>query len=300
MSLLKAACVLLICMAVATTHTLHPFSDEFIDLINSKQSTWRAGRNFRKDTSLKHIKGLLGVIKDPNPIELPLKTHHPDVIASLPETFDLRDKWPNCPSLNDIRDQGSCGSCWAFGAVEAMTDRYCIHSNGTKQFNFSAQDLLSCCTNCGIGCLGGVPYRAWQYWEMSGIVSGGPYDSSEGCRPYEIAPCQHLVEGDRPPCTEPVRTPECHHSCIDDYTVPYLEDKQFGKKIYRVSGEGNIRAELYNNGPVEAAFIVYLDFLHYKSGVYVHVEGESGDGHAVKILGWGVENGQKYWLAANS
>lgn len=41
----------------------------------------------------------------------------------LPENFDSRVNWPNCPTIQEIRDQGSCGSCWAFGAVEAMSDR---------------------------------------------------------------------------------------------------------------------------------------------------------------------------------
>lgn len=41
----------------------------------------------------------------------------------LPEEFDSRKQWPQCPTISEIRDQGSCGSCWAFGAVEAMSDR---------------------------------------------------------------------------------------------------------------------------------------------------------------------------------
>jgi len=36
----------------------------------------------------------------------------------------------------------SCGSCWAFGAVEAMSDRVCIASNGEKSAHISAEDLL--------------------------------------------------------------------------------------------------------------------------------------------------------------
>ena len=36
------------------------------------------------------------------------------------------------------------------------------------------------------------------------------------------------------------------------------------------------------------------------TGVYKHVIGEAEDNHAVKILGWGVENGVDYWLVANS
>lgn len=54
------------------------------------------------------------------------------------------------------------------------------------------------------------------------------------------------------------------------------------------------------NGPVEAAFSVYSDFMSYKSGVYKHTSGSLEGGHAIKILGWGVENGEDYWIVANS
>jgi len=54
------------------------------------------------------------------------------------------------------------------------------------------------------------------------------------------------------------------------------------------------------NGPVEAALTVYADFVNYKSGVYQHVSGKALGGHAIKMLGWGVEDGTPYWLIANS
>lgn len=59
-------------------------------------------------------------------------------------------------------------------------------------------------------------------------------------------------------------------------------------------------AEIMKNGPVEAAFDVYTDFLTYKSGVYQHKSGQFVGGHAVKIVGWGVLNGTPYWRIANS
>lgn len=54
------------------------------------------------------------------------------------------------------------------------------------------------------------------------------------------------------------------------------------------------------NGPVEGSFTVYDDFYTYKSGVYKHTTGDFSGGHSIKIIGWGVENGEKYWLCANS
>ncbi|XP_006820753.2 cathepsin B-like [Saccoglossus kowalevskii] len=59
-------------------------------------------------------------------------------------------------------------------------------------------------------------------------------------------------------------------------------------------------AEIQKYGPVEGAFTVYADFPSYKSGVYQHETGEALGGHAIKILGWGNEDGHDYWLVANS
>jgi cathepsin B len=48
------------------------------------------------------------------------------------------------------------------------------------------------------------------------------------------------------------------------------------------------------------SFWLFIAFLIYVLGVYKHVTGYEIGGHAVRVLGWGVENGEKYWLAANS
>jgi len=51
---------------------------------------------------------------------------------------------------------------------------------------------------------------------------------------------------------------------------------------------------------METSFNVYSDFMNYKSGIYKHTSGTLEGGHAVKILGWGVEGGVNYWICANS
>ncbi|XP_025091465.1 cathepsin B-like [Pomacea canaliculata] len=274
-------------------------TDEEIEYINKVQTSWKAGRNFPKDAS--YVKNLMGV----NIVESKARLDHlPRKVmafdADLPENFDAREKWPNCPTIQEVRDQGNCGSCWAFGAVEAMSDRICIASNGAKNFHLSAEDLVSCCDSCGSGCDGGFPSAAWDYFKDTGIVTGGQYNSSQGCQPYQIPACDHHVVGKLKPCEGDSVTPQCEKKCEPNYKISYESDKHYGTHTYSVSGEKEIMQELYTNGPVEAAFTVYSDFLQYKSGVYRHTSGSELGGHAVKILGYGVEDGDKYWLVANS
>lgn len=54
---------------------------------------------------------------------------------------------------------------------------------------------------------------------------------SVGCRPYTIEPCEHHVNGSRPPCTgEGGDTPQCIYKCEPGYTPSYNKDKHYGKK----------------------------------------------------------------------
>lgn len=70
-----------------------------------------------------------------------------------------------------------------------------------------------------------------------------------------------------------------------------------GASAYSVSSnEEAIRQEIYKHGPVEAAFLVYQDFYSYQQGIYEHVGGQKVGGHAVKILGWGSQDSEPYWV----
>ena len=156
---------------------------------------------------------------------------------------------------------------------------------------------MTCCGSftCGNGCNGGYPSGAWSYWTQTGIVTGYMYGSNYGCQDYFLKSC-----GFNCPHTI-ATTPACKSSCRSGYNVQYDKDLHFGKTSYSVpQDEQKIMTEIYTHGSVEAAFTVYSDFMSYKSGVYKHTTGSAEGGHAVKILGWGVENGEKYWLVANS
>jgi cathepsin B len=61
-----------------------------------------------------------------------------------------------------------------------MSDRLCIASGGQIQVSLSADDLLSCCKDCGFGCMGGQPLEAWRFWEKEGIVTGSNYTMQQG------------------------------------------------------------------------------------------------------------------------
>ena len=219
---------------------------------------------------LNHVKRLLGVRKAANYKKAPVRVH--DVTEDLPKEFDARKQWPKCETIGQIRDQASCGSCWAFGAVEAMSDRYCTYSDQKlTNVQVSAEDLLSCCQGlffgCGFGCNGGQPNRAWSFWVNTGLVTGGLFNSSVGCRPYSIPSCEHHTEGPLPPCGAIVDTPECVEQCRNGYNKQYKEDKLYGEDSYSISrDEEQIMTEIMKNGPVEADFTVYADFPNYKSG----------------------------------
>lgn len=292
---------LFLCVAVVMASPvpdLEPMSENLVNFINKLNTTWQAGQNFR-NVPFSFVKRLCGTFL--NGPRLPLRSQSVAVM-NLPKSFDSREQWPDCPTIKEIRDQGSCGSCWAFGAVEAMSDRICIHSKGQVNAEISAEDLLSCCKlECGNGCNGGYPSGAWDFWTEAGLVSGGLYHSNIGCRPYSIPPCEHHVNGSRPECSGEIETPRCTKRCEAGYTPNYSSDKHYGLTAYSVGSDmTEIMTEIYKNGPVEAALLVYTDFLHYKSGVYKHETGESIGGHAIKVLGWGEETGTPYWLVANS
>jgi len=70
--------------------------------------------------------------------------------------------------------------------------------------------------------------------------------------------------------------------------------------LFESGSVAEIKEEVSTNGPMETGFMVYRDFMTYKSGVYQHVTGEELGGHAVAIIGYGNEGGLDYWLCKNS
>ncbi|CAH1102449.1 unnamed protein product [Psylliodes chrysocephalus] len=290
----------LLSAALAANMKINPLSDEFINHINSQQNNWKAGKNFDKNIPISEIKKLLGARKRISKSKLNPTVHSKDI--EIPESFDARTNWPKCSKvIGEIADQSDCGSCWAVSTASAISDRRCIASGGSLQVPVSAEDLISCCYACGFGCDGGFMYSAWDYWIHTGIVTGGSYNSSLGCKPYSLQPCDHHVDGQYVQCsTLSYGTPDCTSSCSSS-ELNYKSELTYGKHTVEDFIEvEDVQREILQNGPATASFDVFEDFLSYKTGVYHHVVGKSLGHHAVRLIGWGTENNVDYWLVANS
>jgi len=277
-----------------------------VQKVNNANVGWTAGFNKRfEGLTLQDAKSLCGVAEGWNTKHMPVKAFDlsEQQIQDIPTSFDARKQWGSmCPTVNEVRDQAACGSCWAFGAVEAISDRICIATNGTQTPHISAEDMLSCCALCGNGCNGGYPDMAWYYYVQQGVVTGGNYGTNQGCQPYSFPMCNHHVNGSYPDCSGNGPTPSCKKTCLPNYPKTFTEDKHYGSKSYGVSSRvADIQMEIMTHGPVEIAISVYEDFMMYKSGVYRHVTGSYLGGHAIKMIGWGVaEDGTPYWICTNS
>eukprot|EP00753_Platysulcus_tardus_P011394 PLAT3287.24.p1 GENE.PLAT3287.24~~PLAT3287.24.p1 ORF type:complete len:327 (-),score=136.47 PLAT3287.24:155-1024(-) len=255
--------------------------------VNVPGSTWTAGPNGNFDGwETSDFVRSMGSVKD-DMRSLPRKTF-PENVA-LPDNFDSRDAWPKC--IGPILDQAKCGSCWAFGAAESISDRFCIEKNNTQFLQLAPLDLVMC-DRYDNGCEGGMPSSAFNYAQSQGLVteSCAPYLVSEGGPIPTCAPSKE-------PCLNFVDTPQCNTTCADGSS--WSESKHMLSNTYSVDGS-NYEQELVKNGPFEVAFTVYADFPSYKSGVYQHTTGQALGGHAVKVIGYGTENGTPYWLIQNS
>jgi cathepsin B len=250
---------------------------------NDRNSTWVA-RDYSEDLfrgmDMTEVKqSLLGLRIDREYSHVPLKSHKA-LDIDLPDEFNAYEAWPLY--MHPIRDQMHCGSCWAFAASEVLGDRFALASKGKINHVLSPEDMVSC-DKTDHGCQGGYLDKAWAYLADTGIVT-------EECFPYGAG------KG---------TAPACRMSCVNSST-PFKKYK--AADVYQLRGEEDIMKEVYINGPVEAGFRVYSSFMSYSSGVYKHkildiVEG----GHAIKIVGWGVQEPVhfwqkpvKYWLCANS
>lgn len=193
--------------------------------------------------------------------------------TDLPDHFDWRGENPSC--VHPVRDQGHCGSCWAHSASEVVSDRFCIHSQGKINTTFSPQQLVDCDFS-EMGCGGGFLTNPFIYYSLVGAETDDCYgEYSSG------------------------KTGKASRFCF----LKKWSCQTYRTKLFSIKWLNNptvIKEDLIKNGPVNTGFIVYEDFLKYSSGIYKHTSGGVLGGHAVKIVGWGKEGDQEYWIVQNS
>jgi len=175
----------------------HPINAKIFDEIKAKAQGWEA--HTPENNPLRHMtrEELLNLVGTNVDFEHSAVPTDKATYNTTPASFDPRtDKFSKC--IHPIRDQQQCGSCWAFGATEALSDRFCI--NG-KDLILAPQDPVSCDSN-NYGCDGGYLNYVWQYFTNTGVVTEAcwPYTSGGGDSGWRLRlraalPVSHDVHG---------------------------------------------------------------------------------------------------------
>lgn len=239
----------------------------FIDEHNAGNRTYKVGLNrFADLTNEEYRAKYLGTKIDPKRRIAKTRSNRyaSQVGDKLPESVD----WRKEGAVVQVKDQGSCGSCWAFSTVAAVEG---INKLVTGDLiSLSEQELVDCDTKHNEGCNGGLMDYAFQF-----IINNGGIDTEEDY-PYRA------VDGQCDQYRKNVKV-----VTIDGYEdVPANDEKALKKAIA--------------NQPVSVAIEAGgREFQLYVSGVFTGRCGTELD-HGVTAVGYGAENGVDYWIVKNS
>ncbi|KAF7268185.1 hypothetical protein GWI33_018647 [Rhynchophorus ferrugineus] len=188
------------------------------------------------------------------------------VNALTPDAVDWREK----NILNPIKDQGSCGSCWAFSSIAVVESAYARQTG--ILLSLSEQQLVDCARGgnyISVGCYGGVYKDAFAYIVENGV-------ETEELYPYVA------------------KTETCTAAGAPVVNITAYHD-------ISPKSEEDLATLVATNGPVGVS-IVADTLKSYQSGVFTGfcVDWTFMIDHAVAVVGYGTENGVDYWLIRNS
>ncbi|KAH7474720.1 hypothetical protein PRIC1_013153 [Phytophthora ramorum] len=196
----------------------------------------------------------------------------------------------------------TCGSCWAFATVSALSDRIRI-ANFKKTGRLDAEVLLSpqVLLDCGMrsfgSCYGGDPRYAHKWIYENGIVDWT-------CNPYIASHPSWMGGGD-------CGATQCH-MCNMKGECFVVEDpvkhhiSEYGTLNFTTTAEFELQAmkEIYYRGPIVVSmYSLTSEFKQYKGDYILRDSSKySSTTHVVSLVGWGVDakTGVKYWIVRNS
>ncbi|XP_018415414.1 PREDICTED: cathepsin K-like [Nanorana parkeri] len=216
-------------------------------------------------TSEEVVKTMTGLKVPPKDRVRNITADDNDEPLNLPDSIDYRKKGYVTP----VRNQGSCGSCWAFSSVGALEGQ--LKKKTKKLLVLSPQNLVDCVKK-NDGCGGGYMTNAFEY------VRDNKGIDLEKAYPYvgEDQTCNYTTAGRGAKCKA-------------------YKEVQVGSEKALMKAVGVV-------GPISVGIDAGLSsFQFYSKGVYYDPQCSPEDiNHAVLAVGYGVQKKSKYWLIKNS
>ncbi|XP_070395528.1 procathepsin L-like [Dermacentor albipictus] len=197
--------------------------------------------------------------------------------SNLPESIDWREEG----AVTAVKDQGQCGSCWAFSATGTLEGQHFLKTG--KLVSLSEQNLIDCTRAYGPrGCNGGNYDLAFTY-----VKDNGGTDTEESY-PYEAAVSDVIIKA---LMDGPCRFKKEDVGATD---TGFVDLKRFS--------ESELQKAVAKVGPISSGIDASRSTFHfYAGGVYDDPDCFSTlPDHAVLVVGYGVLDGKKYWLVKNS
>jgi len=238
-------------------------TDAEIQAINNNPlSTHKAAHNKFSDWTDAEYQNILG-LKGAEEVEVIA-----DAVAdaSLPDTWDWRAQGMVTP----VKDQGACGSCWAFSSIEAIESAWMI--NGNSQSIMAPQELVDCTMSPvtdNMGCNGG-----WYFWSYDWLADNFTMEESD--YPYTA------------------RDGNCQYNASKGVT----KVSSYGQ----TNGTAANLAQLYQQ-PLNVAVAAGNNvFRNFSSGVITTASHcPTRIDHAIVAVGWGMtDDGTQYYIVRNS
>ena len=243
--------VILCLLACAVLGSEMLVSKDYVDELKTRV-TWEVEdyeSNIFKGWTVEDAENFLGLVHPEPQGEFP---EH-QVTGPLPRELS----WLGANCTHEVRNQGNCGSCWAFAATGMLTDRCCLHTQ--DQGWLAPQELVSC-EKQSSGCSGGYMQSPISYMQQHGGLV------HEECFPYQAK--------DLP----------CPSKCVDGKS---WKDSHVCKCTNAQScGSVSSMQSCLKSGPVTYSFMVCQSFFSYRSGIYKCDCSSYLGGHAVLAVGY--------------